>query len=208
MQDNSDKADIRIESARMADCEDFVNLLEVSAGEFLRTLLGPNWRDSISLLYSYGSTIFGVEKVTFARLRGKNLGMYTGFSPWGSLLAYLRTGWVCMRFLRKQTSPRFSRVLVAGRMSWCHLKTYYISNIAVYDKYRGCGIGELLMADAEGKAEESGFRRVSLDVEKSNDAAIGFYLHRRYRKLPRIRVVKLAGKRFEFIRMGKLLKDE
>lgn len=197
------RQDLTVDYGRIADVEDFVNLLDISAGEFMRALFGPNMRQTVSFLYSYGNTIFGVQSVVFARLHGENIGMYTGYAPWRSALTYLRTGWVLLRHLRRTTSPRLSRMIAGAKMSIFPPRTFYLSNIAVYYEYRGMGIGKLLMEYLEKTLEEKGMKRIVLDVETSNSDAISFYSQLGYRRAKKSRVIKVSRKRFEFFRMEK-----
>lgn len=52
--------------------------------------------------------------------------------------------------------------------------------IGVREKYRGKGIGTLLMNKAEGYAKEKGMRRVELEVFGKNTTAIDMYKKRDY----------------------------
>lgn len=51
----------------------------------------------------------------------------------------------------------------------------FISNIAVFEEYRGKGIGKSLLKKAEDKARENDLKKLSLYVETDNLNAIGFY---------------------------------
>ena len=203
MSGNMSRKDMVIDYARIANNEDFLNLLEISAKKFMKALFDPNMRQTVSVLYTYGNTVFGVQSVVFARLHGSNVGMYTGYAPWRSALMFMRTGWVCLRHLRRTTSPRLSRLLAGAKMSIFRPGTFYLSNIAVYDGYRDMGIGRLLMEHLEMILKKKGMKRIVLDVETENTAAISFYSRLGYSRGNRSRVVKISRKRFEFYRMEK-----
>ena len=52
---------------------------------------------------------------------------------------------------------------------------YYLSNIAVYPRYRGKGLGKKLILEFEKRARNMGVEKIILDVEKDNLAALSFY---------------------------------
>lgn len=52
--------------------------------------------------------------------------------------------------------------------------------IAIREKYRGKGIGSMLMEKAESYAKERGSRRMELEVFGKNTNAIELYKHRKY----------------------------
>ncbi len=52
---------------------------------------------------------------------------------------------------------------------------YYISELAVYENYRGQGIGEYLLLKAEEKAKEHGYTKMSLFVDIGNDSVKYLY---------------------------------
>jgi ribosomal protein S18 acetylase RimI-like enzyme len=52
---------------------------------------------------------------------------------------------------------------------------YYLSNVAVLPSFQGQGIGTLLMAYADEKAQVSGLEKCSLMVESENDGARRLY---------------------------------
>jgi GNAT superfamily N-acetyltransferase len=48
--------------------------------------------------------------------------------------------------------------------------------VRTFHPLRGAGIGRRMMQAAETVASDRGFRRAELDVERENEAALGFYL--------------------------------
>lgn len=51
----------------------------------------------------------------------------------------------------------------------------FIANLAVYDEFRGKGIGSRLLAVAEENANSNGYSKLSLFVEIDNEKAISLY---------------------------------
>ena len=58
---------------------------------------------------------------------------------------------------------------------------YYISNLAVLPRFRGCGIGSGLIAHVEAKARRAGLQKCSLIVDTEKPVAQRLYKHRGYR---------------------------
>lgn len=52
----------------------------------------------------------------------------------------------------------------------------YITNIAVFSEYRGRGVGRALLKNACGGAEKRDCEFITLEVRKSNEAAISLYI--------------------------------
>lgn len=57
-----------------------------------------------------------------------------------------------------------------------------ITNVAVQPEYRRCGIGEMLMKEAENGAVERNCESITLEVRVSNKAAISLYIKSGYKQ--------------------------
>ena len=55
------------------------------------------------------------------------------------------------------------------------LEIGFIYNVAVKEKYRRCGIGRALLEELDRLAEKMGLEELTLEVRKSNSAAISLY---------------------------------
>jgi ribosomal protein S18 acetylase RimI-like enzyme len=69
----------------------------------------------------------------------------------------------------------------------------YIDEIAVAERYRGQGIGQLLMKEAHIWASEQGASEVELHVWEANQSAIAFYERLGYTAIQRTMKVVLPG---------------
>ena len=83
---------------------------------------------------------------------------------------------------------------------------YYISNIAIYPKYRGRGIGKRLLFENEQWAKDAGVERIVMDVEKDNINAMRFYKNSAYKILEEFSVSIEKTKIIDFYRIIKKLK--
>jgi ribosomal protein S18 acetylase RimI-like enzyme len=58
---------------------------------------------------------------------------------------------------------------------FCQRKYAYVDEVVVAERFRGRGIGRLLMERAEQWAMERGLGEIELNVWEANQSAIGFY---------------------------------
>lgn len=54
-------------------------------------------------------------------------------------------------------------------------KTLRIFSIAVFNRYKGMGIGKILLDHAESIAKEKGIKRISLELNKSSSKLLSWY---------------------------------
>ena len=59
----------------------------------------------------------------------------------------------------------------------------YITNVAVFEQYRGKGIASALMEKIIGYAEKNNMEFISLEVRQSNHPAISLYLKYGFKKM-------------------------
>lgn len=67
--------------------------------------------------------------------------------------------------------------------------SFYLMALAVYPEFRGCGIGQRLMAEAESAARSRGFTETSFNVFAENHRAVRLYESLGYRECARQPVV-------------------
>lgn len=65
--------------------------------------------------------------------------------------------------------------------------------VAVHPERQSCGIGRLLIAEAEARLAAAGCRKVNLQVRADNDAVVGFYEALGFAVEPRVSMGKSIG---------------
>jgi ribosomal protein S18 acetylase RimI-like enzyme len=138
---------------------------------------------------------------------GRKTGMILGYDWRTKRQEDLRTGLLMLKYMELsffQRIPLFLRARDAT--GWVDKDEYYISNVAVYPKYRGMEIGTALIAKVETEAEKSELKKVVLDVEMENLMAVKLYKKLGY-AIIRESSVNLNGELFYFYRMCKNLKQ-
>jgi len=190
------------------EAEHFARLMEISAPEYFPALLGKRFKELFRRLFLEKGNLFSHEHVVFAIYEGQIAGMILSYDWKTKKREEKRTGWLMMKslgfdFLRKL--PAFiSSTSGSGRLE---KGDYYVSNVAVYPKFQGKGIGKALMLEAERLAMESGAERITLDVERNNERAIAIYKKLGY-SIEREHSVELEGRTYRFYRVVKELKGK
>jgi len=87
-----------------------------------------------------------------------------------------------------------------------NIRIGHIVTIDVHPHWQRCGIGSLLLREAEERLRRSGARRVILETAADNCRAIRFYEKHGYTVLGRIRGYYLGE--IDALRMGKVLESE
>ncbi|MGB9742950.1 MAG: GNAT family N-acetyltransferase [bacterium] len=161
-----------IRSARCEDRNDFARLLLISAPYF-PLLWGRKIGPVLGQLFCCRNNLFSFENTIFAEIEGRNAGMLLGYDFATRRTRNLRTGIALFYRLGPRMLKHFRTLLklnaTIGRLA---PDEYYLSNLAVYPRYRRQGIGEKLLRAAEAHARNRGCSRVVLDVEKENHPAL------------------------------------
>lgn len=148
--------------------------------EIFRSILGKDENEAINTIKSLvkaGNNFFGSEHihvvsddddgilgilVSFRRDEvsfWKDLKAYSKVLNFNDLLRYIFKGTLIDELLTARVAP----------------EDYYISNIAVDPDFRGQGIGTYIVENALKLAEDSGCRKVILNVTLNNERALKFY---------------------------------
>ena len=198
----SDKV-LNIRKASPDDARYFVDLILESAPSFFPTLYGSKVNTVMESLFRKPHNLFSFQHVYFAEVDNKIAGMILGYDWISKKLEDWYTGFLLMKYMKIDFIKNLPLLLKAMTATgWIHEKEYYISNIAVFSKYRGKGIGTVLMSIVENEAKKKSFKKTALDVEAENLSAIRLYQRLGYHIIKESSV-KLSGKLFRFYRMHK-----
>ncbi|MEA2077064.1 MAG: GNAT family N-acetyltransferase [Candidatus Marinimicrobia bacterium] len=195
-----------IRKAKASDAKDFVELVLISAPYF-SILFGKKVKILLQYLFKSGSNLFSFEHVYFIELNGEVCGMILGYDWQTKNSENIRTGFLLFKSLGIHILCRLSVFLKLNRtVGKLNNGEYYISNIAIYPKYRGKGIGKRLLLENELWAKSTGAERIVLDVEKDNVNAMRFYKNSAYKILKEFSVSIQKNKTIIFYRITKKLK--
>ena len=193
-----------IRKGKIEDARDFSHLILLSAPVFFPSLFGDNVLEVMENLFRYPGNIFSFEHSYFVEMEKKIAGMVLGYTWKERDQEELNTGFLLFKYLGWDILTRVPYLLrVQSILGKLVAGDYYISNIAVYPEFRGCGLGTSLLKKMEEEAVERGCKMIVLDVEADNRGAIRLYQKLGYNAGEGSSVVKIKGKSFEFFRMRK-----
>jgi len=196
--------DLIIRKGKIEDARDFSHLILLSAPVFFPSLFGDNVLEVMENLFRYPGNIFSFEHSYFIEMEKKIAGMVLGYTWKERDQEELNTGFLLFKYLGWDILTRVPYLLrVQSILGKLVAGDYYISNIAVYPEFRGCGLGTSLLKKMEEEAVERGCKMIVLDVEADNRGAIRLYQKLGYNAGEGSSVVKIKGKSFEFFRMRK-----
>lgn len=168
--------------------EHFLRFIEISAGDFMCYLLGNRWKKALKACYLRNEGIFSFRNTLFAKYEDHIAGMVLSYSWFEMRKGKGLTGMIFLKVLGVQLLFRIFRVLKMEFVGNLKEGDYYISNIAVYKKFRGMGIGRALMLEVKEPAKRTGSRRIVLDVDEKNKGARSFYQKLGFKEISKIRI--------------------
>ncbi len=190
-------------NATPGDRMDFAKLILLSAPYF-PYLFGNNIKTILQEIFFSPRNLFSYEHVYFTESNGEKSGMILGYDTQAKKRENLNTG---MLLFNKIGFGIFRRIIPllrfnspVGKMS---KGDFYISNIAVYPKFREMGLGKKLLYTVEHKANQIKCERIILDVEKENQAAANFYINSGYKKMKEFSILLHKDRILHFYRMVK-----
>ena len=197
---------ITIRKGSHYDAKDFADLIILSAPSFLPTLYGNKVKIILVNLFVKGNNLFGFHHTYFANTGHKKAGIILGYDWQLKKQEDLQTGLLLLKNMGVDFFKRLYSFLNAKKIvGWVCEREYYISNVAVFPKYRGMGLGTYLIDLAEKEAKQCGANRLSLDVETENINAINLYKKLGF-TIAKKSSTKLYRQFFKFYRMYKELK--
>lgn len=194
-----------IRKAMPEDSQSFVNLFLLSAPYF-PIVFGKNIVYNLWELFQRRKNLFSYEHTFFAEIDGERAGMLLGYDWNTKNRENLNTGLMLLRFggfkmlLLTPTYLKFNNTVGQFEKG-----EYYISNVAVYEIFRGKGVGRLLMQLAEDEAKNCGSMKIVLDVERGNVNAINFYRSLGFEENVEFHISLEKGFCLNFLRMIKVL---
>lgn len=197
-----------IRPARSGDCDLLAELILLSDSGLLPVLFGPDPREAIASLAAWEGNPFSYRHAWVLEAEGRVVGAALGSFPGDIKRESLSAALLIARYFRLRSPLRLLRLSHAGAATrGIDDADFYLTNIAVLPRQRGRGCGRRLLLHVELSAEESGARRMMLDVDPENLRAIAFYRRLGY-SVEREIHVRIAPKlEFSYLRMGKPLND-
>ncbi len=194
-----------IRKANVSDSDVVATLILETGFRFLPLIFGPHVKLILGRLIKTPGTVYYLDNIYVLELdEGKVVGVIVCYP--GRIIK--KRGLKTAAILFQLMGFEFIKRLRIFRLVWMRNKIskneFYISNIAIDKNYRGMGYGKKLMLYAEKLARESGFSKITLDVENTNTAAIDLYKRIGYVGKS-VKRINIKGNKFVFVRMEKKL---
>ena len=157
----------------------YARYLDQAAEGFFRFMLGSRVADIVAAAYTEPDNDFSYQNVTFAEHDKAIIGMASGYTA-------RQHRCFSDQPLKRAAGGRYLRMSVVTTLCAPLMRIidtiadgdYYLLSIAVDERFRGQGVGSLLIDHIEERAVVSGSARLSLDVSAGNEIARRLYERR------------------------------
>jgi len=175
---------INIRLATPKDNKQISELIYITSPDLFLYMFGRRAKNILSHLFENRSNLFSYDHCRVIEVDEEIAGMILGYEYETIKKESKNTG----RLIMREVGPFFvfkvfNLIKMDRIISDLSKDEYYISNIALFKKYRGYGLGRKLIEDAIRKAKGLNKSRISLDVEDNNLKAIDFYYHLGFKNL-------------------------
>ena len=196
---------LKIRNALKEESKKFSELIITSAMYF-HLLFSEKIETALQNFFYDCCNLFSYRHVLTAEYNGEVAGMILGYGFPDKKKENLRTGFLMFKYLGWVMLEKFPVLLrFNGSVGALRKGEFYISNVAVYKRFRGLGIGKALMNKAESRAKMSGADYAVLDVEAENNVAINLYKKLGYRAVKSATILLTKNRILRFLRMKKPL---
>ena len=197
---------ITIRRGKPEDARDFSELAMFTGPELLPYLLGSRVEYVLEKSFPHEMNCFSFEHTHFIEVNGETVGMALVYSYSQKKEESPRSAEIISRYLKgsiftEDPEPR----MPGGILGQVSESDSYLSNLAVYPRFRSLGFGTKLFEVFEEEARAAGSRRMVLDAETDNQKAVKLYERLGYNIEKRSPVIETSVKNFEFFKMGKEL---
>lgn len=189
----------QIIKAQQLHVHDFANLVLMTGKEFLESVFGKQVKKVIEKLFVQKRNLFSYECTWFGLIEDEVFGVIVGYSYDYAKKYRVNTGRLILKeigFYKLFNLIKIDNVL--GR----HSKgEFYLSNIAIYPKFRSMGLAKKLIEYVFEIAKQQRCEKVVLDVEKQNEVAKALYRKVGFEKVDE-KMIRFGHNEFYFERMS------
>ena len=200
-----DKMDnIVIRKGKPEDAQDFSRLILFAAPTFAPSLFGSGVRNLMKNLFQNTRNHFSFEHSYFIEMDDEIAGMALAYNYKQKKEENIHIGLLLLKYMRWSFFTHLPYLLksehIVGQITE---NECYISDMGVYPKFRGLGLGTKLFGLIEEETRKTGSKRIILDAEIDNKEAIKLYERLGYKIEQKSPVFKIRDKNFEFFKMSK-----
>ncbi len=198
---------IKIMKGSVEEARDFARLMLISSPVLFPIFFGKNALQVLEKIYREPNHLFSVDHVWFAKVNDeKIIGMILIYDWRQKQEEETNTGKILIKTIPITMLKNVKlHLMIRNLLGVVKSGELYISNVAVYRKYRGKGIGTRLLTFAEETAREKSAKKLSLEVETENTRAKLLYERLGFKIEWKTPKWKYKGKILEFYRIVKNL---
>jgi len=169
---------LNLRKARPEDEIKAKELIYMTGPDLFLYMFGKKAKDVLSYLFQKGNNLFSYKHCNVAEVDNEISGMILAYEYEVIENESKNTGRLIIKYYGPGFIFKVVNLIKLGRIiSDLNKEDYYISNLAVFEKYRGHGVGKRLIYFAIEEAKRLGKSQLALDVESDNKNAIAFYYH-------------------------------
>lgn len=189
---------LKLIRAERSHVRDFVDLILMTGRDFFEKCFGKGVEQMLQNLFVQEGNLFSHECTWFGWVE-EIVGVIVGYPYDYVKKNRLNTG---KMILKEIGVFKFLDLIKVDSILGKHSKgEFYLSNIAVYPKFRSLGFGKKLVEGVFEIAKAQSCKRVLLDVEKGNEAAKALYYNMGFKKISENKI-RLGRNEFYFERMS------
>ena len=190
--------------AKPSDSNIVNELIYVTGPDLFLYMFGKRAKDVLSYLFEKEYNLFSYEHCRIVEINDEIAGMILGYGYEAIEKESRNTGRLIMRYYGPGFITRVINLIRMDRIiSDLSKGDYYISNVAIFEKFRRYGIGKRLIANAIDGAKKLNKSHIALDVEGNNKNAIEFYYHLGFKNTERKTINFMFNRKVSLLRMIK-----
>lgn len=194
-------------SAKLEDVEKFIEIITLSAPEFIYKLFGLKTEGLLRFLYGKTKNNFSHEYFQVLEIDNEVAGGILAYTKKQYQESELKTiVLILLKLNISLLSSLFTLLKAQNMIGSLTDGEMYISNLAVLPKYRGKGYGSIILSETEKLAKKHGCTKLSLDVDIDNKGAIRLYRGLGFTlEEDEILIFNVKDSKYQFYKMSKKL---
>jgi ribosomal protein S18 acetylase RimI-like enzyme len=197
---------VSIRRGRPGDAHHWCELALYTGPHLLPYLLGSGVRNVLRRSFPHPTNCFSFDHSHFIEAGGEIAGMALAYDYREKRSEELRSQLLIMRYLKWGFIRQLPYLRRSGNiLAQIGETDCYLSNIAVYPKFRRLGLGTKLIEVVEEQARKAGSSTMVLDTETDNEEAIKLYERLGYKIERKSPVLKIRDRDFQFFKMTRAL---
>jgi ribosomal protein S18 acetylase RimI-like enzyme len=199
---------ITIRKGRCEDAQDFSQLILSADPIFSRYLFGSDIGNLMKNLFQHTGNHSSFEHSHFIEVNAEIAGVALAYNYKQEKRENLRTSLLFLKYSKWTFFRQLPYLLKSEHIVAQIIESEcYLSNFAVYPKFRGLGFGTKLLGVVEEEARKTGSKRMVLEAEIDNKGAIKLFERLGYSIEQRLPDFKIRDKKFEFFKMSKDIQE-